>query len=682
MAPFGFAAVTQRACHDDAKGSVFGVGVSAPRVRWHGPTVDVLGASCEIIHPLGAGRRVEHPSGVLLVGDMRERLSELDADSIDACITDPPYHLTGASRGGSPRNPGTGPFGRIGIGTDRGFMNLPWDGGDVAFRPETWAAVYRVLKPGAHLLAVGGPRTYHRMVTAVEDAGFEIRDCIGWCYAQGLPKSLDVAGEIDRAAGASPAEWAAWLRQRRENLGMSREALAEAVACTPSSVRDWGEGRAREAGGVIEHILPAPSYRKRLAKVLGYPESERRVVQEATDRRDDGTIYGLGHSGDVYAGPTTDAAQQWNGWGTGLKPGWEIILVARKPLVGTVAENVLVHGTGAINGDGCRIGTDPVPINTFDDGAKPFGGGAGHPYTSRMSSGRWPTNVAFSHHSDCVQIGTAVVRAASGSGRRDDEASGQRRYVGRGGTDFAVTPGRRLGDANGNETVERWACVPDCPVRRLDDQAGTRTSGKVAGNGFAAPHGGNVYGKFADRSLHADTVIGDSGAASRFFPVFQVEDESVLYAAKAPRAERPVGPDGTRHPTIKPLALVRWLVRLVTPPGGTVLDPFLGSGSLAEAAALEGARWVGVELCDGTEGRPDYVALINQRMKRFERGESPGAPSWMRQEASGQESLFDVDDVPADDVPARRVAQMAMFDCPASEVGAKRPDGVAAPSSP
>ena len=595
--------------------------------------MDVLGACCEITHPSDTKRRIEHPSGTLLVGDMREQLSELEADSIDACITDPPYHLTGASRG------------------SQGFMGFLWDGGDVAFRPETWAAVYRVLKPGAHLLAVGGPRTYHRMVTAVEDAGFEIRDCIGWCYAQGLPKSLDVAGEIDRAAGASPAEWAAWLRQRRDELGMSREALAEAVACTASSVRDWEEGRV-QPDGEMQYVLPAPSYRRRLAKVLGSPSE------------------------------SSESTQQWDGWGSGLKPGWELVLVARKPFAGSVATNMLAHRTGALNIDGCRIGTDPVPINTFDDGAKPFGGGAGHPYTQRMSSGRWPTNVAFSHHSDCVHIGAAVVRAASGSGSRDDEASGQRRYVGRGGTDFAVTPGRRLGDANGNETMERWACVPDCPVRRLDDQAGIRTSGKVTGNGFAASYSGDIYGAYAVRSLHADTVIGDSGAASRFFPVFQVEDESVLYAAKAPRAERPVGPDGTKHACVKPLALVRWLVRLVTPPGGVVLDPFMGSGSLAEAAALEGARWIGVELCDGTEGRPDYVTLIDQRMKRFERGESPGAPSWMRQEASGQESLFDVDDVPASDVPARQGAQMAMFDCPASSAGAERRNGVAAPSSP
>lgn len=553
------------------------------------------------------------PSGTLLVGDMRERLSEIDADSIDACITDPPYHLTGTPSG------------------SQGFLGLAWDGGDVAFQPETWAAVYRVLKPGAHLLAVGGPRTYHRMAAAVEDAGFEIRDCIGWCYAQGLPKSLDVAGEIDRAAGASPAEWAAWLRQRRDELELSQEVLADKIACTPDLVRDWEEGRV-QPDGELRYVLPAPSYRRRLAKLLGSPSG------------------------------SSESAQQWDGWGSGLKPGWELVLIARKPFTGSVATNMLAHGTGALNIDGCRIGTDPVPINTFDDGAKPFGGGAGHPYTQRMSSGRWPTNVAFSHHGDCVQIGTAVVRAASGSGSRDDEVSGQRRYVGRGGTDFAVTPGRRLGDANGNETVERWACVPDCPVRRLDDQAGTRTSGKVAGNGFAAPYGADVYGKFAAQSLSADTVVGDSGAASRFFPVFQVEDEAVLYAAKAPRSERPVGPDGTRHSTVKPLALVRWLVRLVTPPGGTVLDPFMGSGSLAEAAALEGARWVGVELCDGTEGRPDYVALTSKRMKRFERGESPGTPSWMRQQATGQESLFSLstDTAPAETTVAS--AQGSLFD--------------------
>lgn len=162
-------------------------------------------------------RVLEWKSGQLLVGDMGVRLGELEECSVDACITDPPYHL--------------------------GFMSLGWDGGDVGFRTETWAAVYRVLKPGAYLLSVGGPRTYHRMASAVEGAGFEIRDCIGWCHSQGVPKSVDVAGEIERSTGAGPAEWAVWLQLRRKELGMSREDLAEAVACAPVLVRDWEEGR-------------------------------------------------------------------------------------------------------------------------------------------------------------------------------------------------------------------------------------------------------------------------------------------------------------------------------------------------------------------------------------------------------------------------------------------------------
>jgi site-specific DNA-methyltransferase (adenine-specific) len=425
-------------------------------------------------------------------------------------------------------------------------MGAVWDGGDVAFDPETWAAVYRVLKPGAHLLVCGGTRTYHRMAVAVEDAGFEIRDCIGWCYAQGLPKSLDVAGAIDRSSGASPAEWAVWLRRRRGELGLSREDLAEQVACTPASVRDWEEGRARKKGGPVEHLLPAPSYRKRLTAILGYPESE----------------------GAVFA---HQAARDWDGWGTALKPAWEMILVARKPLVGTVAENVLAYGTGGLNVGGCRIGVDEVPINTFDDGAKPFGGGAGHPYTQRPSKGRWPANVVLSHAPECTVVGES-----------------------------------------------RWACVSECPVRLLDDQAGVRTSGKVSGNGFAGETPTAVYGKFSDKSLHADVVYGDSGAASRFFTVFDFGGaDPIRFCAKAPRKERPVGADGTKHPTIKPLSLMRWLVELVTPPGATVLDPFMGSGSLAEAASIEGRRWTGVEQCDGTDGRPDYVELIAQRMDRF-----------------------------------------------------------------
>lgn len=599
-----------------------------------------------VVEQVGECDDLTWPSGRLLVGDCRDLLAGLPEQSIDACITDPPYDLTGSSRGGSSRNPGTECFGRIELGGDRGFMGQTWDGTGVAFDSETWQAVYRVLKPGGHLLVFGGTRTYHKMASAVEAAGFEVRDIIGWCYAQGLPKSLDVAGEIDRSSGASPEQWAQWLRLRREELGMTRAELAAKVPCTVSSVRDWEEGRAREVGAPVEHVLPAPSHRRLLTEILGYPDSKRIVVEGKTDRRDDDTIYGLGHSGATYAGASSEAAAAWDGWGTALKPGWELILVARRPTEGTVAENVLKHGTGALNLGGCRIGSAAVTINTFDDGEKPFGDGAGHPYHSRTSRGRWPTNLVFSHHEDCVCVGSARVAAPSGKGGREGEPSAQRRYSEEGATDFAMTPGQRLGDEDGMETIERWACVAECPIRQLDDQAGTRTSGTVGGTGYVTEYSAAVYGQFRERSLRASVVYGDSGAASRFFPTFGASDpiarQALRFVPKAPRQERPVGIDGTKHPTVKPLDLMRWLVRLVVGEHGTCLDPFMGSGALAEAAALERRRWVGIELCDGTDDRPNYVELITQRMERFACGGSPGMPGWMRQEVAGQGSLFDL----------------------------------------
>ena len=208
-------------------------------------------------------------------GDCRDVMATMEPEIVDAIVTDPPYGLN--------------------------FMGKEWDHGapGVAF----WAEALRVAKPGAHLLAFGGTRTFHRLAVAIEDAGWEIRDCIMWVYGSGFPKSHNVSKAIE--------------------------------SHKMNSVASKGS----------EFI------------------------------------------------PSTDAAKEWGGWGTALKPAWEPIIVARKPLIGTVAENVLSHGTGAINVDRCRVGTDVVTINTWDDGAKPFGGGAGHTYSQRKVQGRWPANV-------------------------------------------------------------------------------------------------------------------------------------------------------------------------------------------------------------------------------------------------------------------------------------------------
>ncbi|AEL98113.1 DNA methylase [Mycobacterium phage Eureka] len=368
----------------------------------------------------------EHPV-LIHLGDCRDILAELEDASVDSIVTDPPYEL--------------------------GFMGKKWDGSGIAFDVEMWEQCLRVLKPGGHLLAFGGSRTWHRLASAIEDAGFEIRDSIAWLYGSGFPKSLDVSKAIDKAAGAE------------------REVL--------ETIPDRWAGK----GSVFQRSLQAPA-----------------------------------DSVNITA-PATEAARQWQGWGTSLKPSFEPVVVARKPLVGTVAANVLEHGTGALNIDACRVDSEPRRIENYASTGPQgcmshgHGGGEGHAGRERTArietAGRWPTNVVL-----------------------DEAAAG---------------------------------------------------------------------------ALDAGTLYGDSGGASRFFPVFK-------YQAKAPTKERPsyVNEDGNKvaHSTVKPLALMRWLVKLVTPPGGVVLDPFAGSGTTVEACLLEKFR------CIAIENEPDYIPLIEQRLER------------------------------------------------------------------
>lgn len=343
-------------------------------------------------------------------------------NSIDAIVTDPPYEL--------------------------GFMGKAWDGTGIAYSVEFWTECYRVLKPGGHLLAFGGTRTYHRMVCAIEDAGFEIRDSLHWIYGSGFPKSHDISKAIDKVAGAT-----------------------RPVVGTRLGLPGVSKDGANQANGYSRGI----------------------------EGREDRPSAAL----DVTA-PVTDDAKAWQGWGTALKPAHEPIVLARKPFVGTVAANVLEHGTGALNVDGCRVET----AESWEGRERPnpkgreiLSGAINGVASSSHPLGRWPANLLL-----------------------DDEAAGM-----------------------------------------LDE--------------------------------------------SRFFPVFK-------YQAKAPKRERPVvvTEDGRKvaHPTVKPLALMRWLVRLVTPPDGVVLDPFAGTGTTLEAAYLEGIKGVGIE------SDADSVLLIHKRMEKYE----------------------------------------------------------------
>lgn len=407
---------------------------------------------------------------------------------IDAIVTDPPYGLT--------------------------FMGKAWDHGVPGI--EFWQEFLRVARPGCHLLAFGGTRTYHRLACAIEDAGWEIRDCLMWLYGTGFPKSLDVGKAIDKAKGMKrgPAELQDYVG--RENW---------------KSVH----GRKRQRG---EYVAGTPPQQ----------QLKRHVTA-----------------------PATHEAAQWDGWGTALKPGWEPILLARKPLDGTVAANVLEHGTGAMNIDGCRIG-----VGGYD-----APGDRGQTERTRRADfhmapgkscqkGRWPANVCLSHHPECIPVPSPC---------RPPRPPRPRSL-----------PSGTMDDVDGvdgvprSAPVESWQCHPDCPLRLLDEQSGELTSGGCPVT--RPPHRNVVYGTgFVGQNQTKPGVPRNSGGASRFF-----------YCAKASRAERTANASvDNKHPTVKPLALMQWLCRLICPPGGIILDPFCGSGSTLIAAAREGLRYVGID---------------------------------------------------------------------------------------
>lgn len=380
----------------------------------------------------------------VIQGDCIGVLKGLDDSTFDSIVTDPPYALS--------------------------FMGKDWDSFGNGLGYQTWCEQWareclRVLKPGGFLLAFGGTRTYHRLTTAIEDAGFEIRDSLHWIYGSGFPKSRDISKAIDSEAGAE--------RQADQYTGPN-----------------YGDGM---GGGYT------------IAKAHG----------------------------------TTDEAKQWEGWGTALKPAHEPIVMARKPLSEkTVAANVLEHGTGAINITGCRVGSEVHKIPGHRDSPNDCMAGRNYASPAHVVEGRWPPNVILS-----------------------DEAA-----------------------------------------EEMDHQSGTLKSG----NRKAGTYGLMGY-RYGDEPTQAEMpqVIGDSGGASRFFPCFK-------YTPKAAKKERPVVDGIPAHPTVKPIALMQWLVRLVTPPGGYVLDPFAGTGTTAEACWLEGFD------CLLIERDSDSIRRIEKRMGKYE----------------------------------------------------------------
>ena len=426
---------------------------------------------------------IELENAVVYHGSNLDVLPTLPDNSVDSIVTDPPYEL--------------------------GFMGKSWDSSGIAYSVELWQECMRVLKPGGHLLAFGGSRTWHRLAVAIEDAGFEMRDSIAWLYGSGFPKSLDVSKAIDKAAGAT-----------REVIGTQTYYGAAA--------QDWSEKSGKLYAANTSSI--------------GVPPKEV----------------------DITA-PATPEALKWKGWGTALKPAFEPVVVARKPLIGTVAQNVLTYGTGGLNIDGSRIGTEEVTINTFDNGAKPFGGAIGEPYTSKQVTGRWPANIILDPYT----------------------------------------------------------------AELLDEQSGVSVSKQaLRGEQYSGSHGGLAC-EVKETKEGTNTVRGhsDSGGASRFFYVAKASKrdrnegleglearESLIYSEKAQgplpqQTPSKPNPKQNFHPTVKPTSLMEYLIKLVTPEGGTVLDPFTGSGSTGKAALLNGFQFIGIELTE------EYLPIIEGRIR-------------------------------------------------------------------
>lgn len=487
---------------------------------------------------------------VLYLGDNRDILPHLEPESISAVCTDPPYGLS--------KEPDMAEVLTHWLAGDDythkggGFMGKSWD--SFVPGPTTWRAIEATMKPGAHLLSFAGTRTSDLMGIAIRLAGLERRDTIlSWIVGSGFPKSANVSKMIDKQRKDDVTHVTAFVREHA--VAVPRKAMVQAlgfpgtngthgvasfVSDDPSKARvpTWEQWVQLKALLGFGDEMDAEVWRLNGRK--GQPDEawyERPKVDLSPPGMRESWTEGRGWNGNVARGgdPITDAAKQWEGWGTALKPAHEDIGVFRKRFKTSVVANILAHGTGAINVDACRVasGPDYHELNVVQGGNHRHDVGLTEktrhaPF--QPASGRWPPNVLL------------------------DEAAA-----------------RDL-DAMSDKLKPATSRTPS-------DARGVTS--------FSA--GNNLH-------IYQDAHNG----ASRFFPVLPIDDPETLrfmYQAKAPASERVKSTDGTSHPTQKPLALMRWILTLVTPPGGAViLDPFAGSGSTMVAAAQLGISAVGIEM--------------------------------------------------------------------------------------
>lgn len=517
----------------------------------------------------------------LYEGSMLDMLEVIDPQSIDSIVCDPPYELN--------------------------FMGKCWDNSGIAFQPDTWKKCYEVLKPGGYLLAFGGSRTFHRIACAIEDAGFEIRDTIMWLYGSGFPKSMDISKSLDKRNGRNVSEdFINYLNKARNKKGYSLADINKLMGLNTNG----GGFASNIMGNQKKFILPTKENYLKLKKVLDLDDSfdnlifieeaEREVIgkgkrgklkddmfftKNIDKAKETGKAIGYGEW-DITV-PSTDLAKQWQGWGTALKPSFEPIIVARKPFKGSLVDNVIEYGVGGINIDECRVGNEIIKggtmpkMNSQSDGINlyNFGKHNAERLDRQDNIGRFPANTILTY----------------------DE------------TDFDEVCGG-FPDTKGGKRHNT--------VVRLEDS--TSYGGKAG-------------------SINTRNEFNDSGSASRYFYCAkaskkdrdeglnefeeknmrleqnrQIHSAGCEYIENGKMKQNPHLQSSCKrniHPTVKPTELMQYLVRLVSPNGSTILDPFNGSGSTGKAVMYENKernknyKYIGIELTE------EYLPIAKARIE-------------------------------------------------------------------
>jgi DNA modification methylase len=525
----------------------------------------------------------------LYQGNMLDMLEVIEPNSIDSVITDPPYGLTSITKRFGKEDSAECQYGKDGsfARLSRGFMGKEWDGSGIEYNIETWQKCYEVLKPGGYLLAFGGSRTFHRIACAIEDAGFEIRDTIMWLYGSGFPKSMDISKQIDKRGGESTSWFGEYLKNTLKEKNMTYSDLAKHFLSKTGGitgcVHNWVEGK----------NMPTIEQFNKICEILDLPfkkmeEAEREVIGEKEYTSPKKIIDIGNYNGDriqLYnTAPATDLAKQWQGWGTALKPSFEPIIVARKPFKGSLVDNVIEYGVGGINIDECRVAFN------------------GDKWKNQKSGN---TAKAFNLNEQQREAGTGILAGY------ECEANENGRF-----------PANTILTYDETDFDEVCGGFPN-------------TKSKGSNANYEKTNQDNITHLYTN--IKSGIHFEDSGSASRYF-----------YCAKASKKDRDEGLDTfnqekvndgrqtpidnafqrgetlrkNTHPTVKPTELMQYLVRLVSPDGATILDPFNGSGSTGKAVMYENRerhknyKYIGIELTEEylpiAKARIEYVCKLNE----------------------------------------------------------------------